>query len=334
MPLRRLRATINPRVQLDFAGHIPADIRALEALVRSRSIDVVQVHGATNAHGAFAARRAGAAVVWQLFDTRAPMLLRRIAMPLVVRRADAMTTWGRELARVHPGAERLGERLIVVYPPVDRSEVELGDDARTRARTRLQATDEDVVVGSIGVLNPQKGHEEFIRAARLLADRQPSLQFRILGGVSPAHAAYERFLRREVEEGGLADRFGFIDPGPEVPELLQGFDILAMTSVPRSEGMPPVILEAMMAGKPVVPTDVGAVRELVEPDVSALVVEPLKPNAIADAIERLVRDRELSVRIADAGRTRAHSLFDLERLADLHARAYRMAIENAARRSS
>jgi len=334
MPLRRLRATVSPKVQFDFITHISTDVHALESLMKSRSIDVVQVHGVTNAHGALAARRTGVAVVWQLFDTRAPMALRRLAMPLVLRHADAMTTWGWELAHVHPGTERLGERLTVVYPPVDRAEFELGEEVRVQARARMGVEEDEILVGSIGVLNPQKGHEGLIRAAHLLGERHKSLQFRILGGMSPAHEPYERSLRQEVKDRGLESRFGFLNPGTDVPELLQGFDILAMTSVPRSEGMPTVILEAMFAGKPVVTTDVGAVRELVEPEVSALVVEPLKPRLVADAIDRLVNDVELAARLSAAGQARARTRFDLERLADLHAGAYRTAIGSAKRRSS
>ncbi len=333
MPLRRLRATFNPAIQFEFVRHVSTDVRALESLMKSRSIDVVQVHGVTNAHGAVAGRRAEVAVLWQLFDTRAPMALRRLAMPLVLRYADAITVWGRELARVHPGLERLGERITVVFPPVDRAEFELGGTVRAQARARMGVEDEDILVGSIGVLNPQKGHEGLIHAAQLLARSHERLQFRILGGMSPAHEAYARSLRQEVKNRGLESRFGFLDPGTDVPQLLQGVDILAMTSVPRSEGMPTVILEAMTAGKPVVTTDVGAVRELVEPDVSALVVEPLRPDLIADAIDRLASEPALTARIAEAGRARARTHFDLERLADLHAGAYRTAIETATWRS-
>lgn len=329
VPLRRLRATASPAVQREFALNIRRDVRRLATLMREHEIDVVQVHGATNPHGAFAARQVRAAVVWQLFDTRAPRILRRVAMPMVVRLADAMTTWGRELAIVHPGAERLGDRLTVVYPPVDPLDFEPDSEVRSWARSRMGVKDSEHLVGAVGVLNPQKGHEYLIRAAELVARDRKDVQFRVLGGSSPAHAEYERALRDEARRRGLSDRFGWMNPGTDVAKLIQGFDVFAMTSVPRSEGMPTVILEAMNAQKPVVTTDVGAVRELVEADVSGLVLEPLRPDLMAAAIEELLADAGLGSRIAAAGWRRAHDMFDLETLADLHAETYRTAVRHA-----
>ncbi|MDQ3728732.1 MAG: glycosyltransferase family 4 protein [Actinomycetota bacterium] len=333
MPMRRLRATADPRVQLHFLATLRKDLNRLSALIADRGIDVVQVHGATNPQGAIAARKQGAAVVWQLFDTRAPMVLRRMAMPLVVGLADAMTVWGRELVRVHPGAERLGERLTTVYPPVDPAEFAPASSAsRDEARAELGVPPDAELVGSVGVLNPQKGHEHLIRAAELVREQHENVYFRVLGGASPAHATYERSLRNELEARGLADRFEFVDPKDSVARLMQAFDVFAMTSVPRSEGMPTVILEAMMCGKPVVTTDVGAVRELVEIGVSGLVVEPLRPELIAAALGRLLGDEKLRERIGEAARSRAQSEFSLDRLADRHVAAYRQAIDHRRKR--
>lgn len=333
-PLHRLRATTSLRVQGRFLSELRADQQRLSDLIAERAIDVVQVHGATNPQGALAARRNGAAVVWQIFDTRAPLPLRRIAMPLVVRLADAMTVWGRELARVHPGAERMRERLTIVYPPVDSRDFAADEAVRESSRAELGIPPGGKVVGSVGVLNPQKGHEYMIRAAELVRRRRDDVHFRVLGGPSPAHAAYERELLEEVAARGLSDYFHFVDPGGRVADLLQAFDVFAMTSVPRSEGMPTVILEAMMSEKPVVATDVGAVTELVEPGATGMVVEPLRPELVAAEVDRLLDDPDLRLRIASAGHARAQREFSLEGLADLHAMAYRQAIEYRQRRLS
>ena len=72
-------------------------------------------------------------------------------------------------------------------------------------------------------------------------------------------------------------------------------------------------------------TDVGAVRELVEDGVTGLVVGPEDPRAIAAATLRLLGDRELRDAMGAAGRRRAAERFGLERLADLHLRAYELA---------
>ncbi|MDQ2676935.1 MAG: glycosyl transferase family 1, partial [Actinomycetota bacterium] len=75
--LGRLRASANAPLQARFARGLRGDIRRLRALIAAEGAAVVQCHGITNPQGGIAARREGAAVLWQLFDTRAPMAMRR-----------------------------------------------------------------------------------------------------------------------------------------------------------------------------------------------------------------------------------------------------------------
>jgi glycosyltransferase involved in cell wall biosynthesis len=153
---------------------------------------------------------------------------------------------------------------------------------------------------------------------------------RILGAPSPPHAAYERGVWEEATQLGLGDPrdFDIADPGQRVPELIHAFDVLALTSVPRSEGMPTVILEAMAAGLPVVATRVGAVAEVVEEGVTGFVVPPLGDDAMASALARLAADPELRRRLGEEGRRRVRERYDIEPLADRHAEAYRVALEH------
>lgn len=335
VPLHRLRATPDPRVQAAFAARFWPEIRSLRDLIGERHFDVVQSHGVTNPHAAIAAHLMGVANVWQIFDTRAPMALRRAAMPLVIRLADAISCWGHELSRMHPGADRLGERLVHVFPPVDLDRFAPDAEARARSRAALEVPDDAILIGTVGVRNPQKGHEWLVRAAARVRRSQPQAVFRVLGGPSPAHGDHMAAVELEARALGLDDdSFQFVDPGRQVPQLLQGFDVFAMTSVPRSEGMPTAILEAMACAKPVVATDVGATRELIEEGVTGELVSALEAEAIAAAITRMSADARLRRRLGEAGLARARREFDLETLADLHALTYERAIAHRQRRKT
>src|SRR4051794_16934101 len=164
MPLHRLRATPNPRVQGRFLTTIWPEIQALRRLIRERGIDLVQAHGDTNPHAAIAGHLEGIAVVWQLYDTRTPAPMRRVTMPMVTRIADAITTWGMDLARVHPGTFSLGERHVVVFPPVDSEKFRPDRALREAARRELGISDQDFLIGAVGVRNPTKGYEWLARA--------------------------------------------------------------------------------------------------------------------------------------------------------------------------
>src|SRR5205814_9278780 len=94
--LGRLRASVRPGQQIDFWRRVGGDVRRLAGLVSRNDSALVQVHGIHNPQAAIAGRRRGAAVVWQLPDTRAPMALRRAPMPVVRSLADALVPWGRQ----------------------------------------------------------------------------------------------------------------------------------------------------------------------------------------------------------------------------------------------
>jgi glycosyltransferase involved in cell wall biosynthesis len=334
LPLHRLRATPDPRTQLRFAASLPGEVAAIRRVLAERHIDLVQVHGPTNPHGAIAARREGIPVVWQLYEMRTPAPLRLATMPLVLRMADVAMSTGRAVARSYPGALRLGERLVTYVPPVDTQEFRPDPQRRAAARAELGLSDGTTAVGTLGNLNPDKGHEFLIRAIADVRQRHPDVRLRILGAHSPAHASLDTKLRSEARRLGLSEggSIRFVDPGRRAAELLPALDVFVLAS--RREGIPTVVLEAMACGIPVVTSDVGAVREVVEAGASGLVVPRGDPAALATAVEQLLAEPELRERIAAAGRRIVVERHDLDTCAEAHARAYRRAMEGRVRRSA
>ena len=331
MRLHRLRATANPITHARTFGTLPGEVAALRRLIEEREIDLVQVHGDTNPHGALAARRAGAAVVWELYDTRTPPPLRRVTMPLVTRLADVITTWGEGLAKVHPGATSLGDRQVAVFPPVDPDRFHPPSaEERAGARRALGVPADAFVLGSVGNRNPSKGHEWLVRALKSASAREPSLRARVLGAPSPVHAAHERSLRAEAADLERDGVIAFIDPGGGVPELIRGFDALVVASVPRSEGIPTVILEAMASALPVVSTTVGAIDEVVELGRTGLLVPPEDSEALAGALVKLAAHREEAAEMGRTGRERVLDRYQLEACADRRVLAYERALAHRA----
>jgi glycosyltransferase involved in cell wall biosynthesis len=127
--------------------------------------------------------------------------------------------------------------------------------------------------------------------------------------------------RGRLRRWGLAERVDLLGTCAGVPELLAAADVFVLAS--RSEGFPVSILEAMAAGLPVVATDVGGVREAVVHDQTGLLVPAGDPPALAAALERLLRDRELRQRLGEAGHRRAQERFDLPAFRRAHLELYR-----------
>jgi glycosyltransferase involved in cell wall biosynthesis/peptidoglycan/xylan/chitin deacetylase (PgdA/CDA1 family) len=165
----------------------------------------------------------------------------------------------------------------------------------------------------VGTLHEVKGQPQLIDACRLLADEGIDVRCRLIGG-----GPDEKALRRQVEAAGLAERVVVAGPRTrrQVIEELWRADALVAPSVPtragRREAIPVVLMEAMSAGLPVVASAISGIPELVEDEVSGLLVPPRDAPAIARALRRLAADPALRERLGRAARDRVLAEFDLE----------------------
>jgi glycosyltransferase involved in cell wall biosynthesis len=151
------------------------------------------------------------------------------------------------------------------------------------------------VVGTIGRLIEQKGLDVFIAAAALIAGHRSGVEFQI-AGEGPLRAT----LEQQIAAQGLADRIHLLGNRSDVPDLLRQFSVFVSSS--RWEGMPYALLEALAARRPVVATQVLGSEELIQDGVTGLLVPPADPTALSSAILKLLDDRTLAQRLAEAGR--------------------------------
>ena len=119
-----------------------------------------------------------------------------------------------------------------------------------------------------------------------------------------------------------ADYGGVLDP-EDVPQVLSEHDLLVYPSYFKGEGYPNAIVEAFQCGVPVVAARWGSVPELVEHEKNGLLVEPRSAAAVKSAIERLLDDPDLYLRLCDGARRRgarfrSSAWYDLM-ATDLHA---------------
>jgi glycosyltransferase involved in cell wall biosynthesis len=255
-------------------------------------------------------------------------------MPAIKALADVVMTTGRTTALAHPGAVGLAERLVEYVPPVDLDEFTVTVDARALSRAALGVPDSAVLVGSVGNRNPQKGHEYVVEATAIARETQTNLVLRIMGSKSPIHPNYEADLQASISRSGFDSRA--LDEVPSrlgVSGVLAAFDLFVLGSVPRSEGLPTVILEAMASGLPVVATNVGGVAELVSHGVTGYVVPPRDARAFAEPIRLLASDPALRRALGEAGRERAVALWGIERSVDTHVHAYSLALSHSRSRA-
>ena len=181
-----------------------------------------------------------------------------------------------------------------------------GDRARIRAE--LGITDDAPLIGMVGRLNPSKGQHIFLRAAALLAKHLPSARFVLVGDLGELMKdrlqTYRDLLKRWCEEPPLKDRVTFFGYRTDIPDILSALDCFVHPS-PRG-AFESVLIEAMAMGVPLVVSSAEGIPECVGRDGAAEIINSLEPADYANAIVRIIRDRERHASMSQAGRERAN----------------------------
>jgi len=180
---------------------------------------------------------------------------------------------------------------------------------------------------ALGRFVGKKGYDFLLRACRILKDS--GMDFHLtLAGAGPRQAQL-KYLTWKL---GLEDRVSF--PGfvahDKVPDLFRGADLFLMPSVVHSsgdrDGIPTVIMEALLHRIPVIATDVSGIGELIEDSVTGLLIPEKQPLAIAQAVQRMTQDRPGALEMAQRGRSRVLEQFNPDinhkRVFDLYAEMF------------
>ncbi|HMC82723.1 MAG TPA: glycosyltransferase [Candidatus Polarisedimenticolia bacterium] len=191
-----------------------------------------------------------------------------------------------------------GERVAVIPSAVDLERLRATAD-RPAGRRDLGIGEGEFLVGALGHLAPHKGHAVLVEAARRVVAREPKFRFVLTG-----KGEEEADLRRQIEAAGLSSVFRLTGFRKEVAAILSALDVLAFPSL-SGEGSPAVLKEAMACGVAVVASDISGVGEIIQTGREGLLVPSGDPEALAEALLRLARDRELRVECARRGRERS-----------------------------
>jgi glycosyltransferase involved in cell wall biosynthesis len=169
-----------------------------------------------------------------------------------------------------------------------------------------------MVIVSVGRLIEKKGFADLIAACGILARRGCSFSCQLIG-TGPLEAE----LRQQIEELGLQDKVQLLGARPqrEVIEYMQNAAVFAAPYVVGSDGntdgLPTVLLEAMALGTPCVSTNVTGVPEVLRDRQTGLMVPQHDATALAQAIERLLTDTDLRVKLATQARHLINTEFDI-----------------------
>jgi len=188
--------------------------------------------------------------------------------------------------------------------------------SKNEARRVLGLPQNCVIVTTVARLVPQKGHVFLLEAAKEIVSKFKDVRFLLVGD-----GGLRAQLERRANALGLGDYAFFLGQRTDVPQILAASDIFVLPSL--WEGLPLVLVEAGLAGLPVVATRVDGIVEVVEDGRSGFLVPPGDSRALAEALQTLLQDALLREWMGKEGRDIALQRFNMERIVSQVAGLYR-----------
>ncbi len=191
------------------------------------------------------------------------------------------------------------DQFVTIHSGVDAEKFEQAQVDRDTARERLRVPPGALCIGSAGRLVAVKNFSLLLEALALLQAKQPGRFYLVILG----EGAERGILLQMSMDLALQNAFSLPGWLEDIENYYPAFDLFVLSS--KNEGMGRVLVEAMAAGIPIVATSVGGVPELLGQGEYGMLVPPDSPEALAEAIERLVGDSELRSRLTRKAKDRA-----------------------------
>ncbi len=200
------------------------------------------------------------------------------------------------------------QAVEVVPNSVDPDRLTLSETQVKDIRQRLIPNAAGTIIGTVGRLHRGKGHQILLRALAQLRHDHPSPQdvrrasFKcLIVGEGP----YENNLRQLARQLRIEDYVVFAGYHENVTSYVGAMDLFVMCSF--TESLPIALLEAMLLGKPVVATDVGDIKYVLDSGKAGILITPGRVDEVVRAIKILIQQPELRHRLAEAGKRRVFS---------------------------
>ena len=305
----------------DSRRHYPGAVVRLARFLRREGVDVLQSH----------LFDAGVIAVLAARLARTPLLIvtrhhtdqvELLGSPLHVR----LDRW---MARAADGvvavSNAVRDHLVskdgvdstpieVIYLGFDFDRLRTSEEEGRRVRQEL-GLDDDFVIGCVAQLFGMKGQSHLIAALPELSERIPDAKLLLVGG------GERGALEAQAQKLGVGDRVVFAGHRNDVPACMRAMNVVVHPSL--SEAFSQVVIEAMASGTPLVSTDVGGAREVIEDSETGLLIPPADVAAIVAAVLRVHDDEVLGRRLSEAARESVTRRFTVDRMVRRQLDCYR-----------
>lgn len=205
-------------------------------------------------------------------------------------------------------------KLNLILNGLNSQEINFLPQTEALKRLNINKNNNQLIIGNIANLYKTKGHEYLIKAIDLLntsfnLQSENSLEAKlIIIGEGPERKNLEKLIIKL----NLENKVILTGNIQNANNLLKAFDVYAFSSI--KEGLPYAILEACAAELPIASTNVGGISEILEDEKSGLLVLPQSPERLAQALKKIILDKDLSRKLGQNAKLKIQKEFKLEKM--------------------
>ena len=209
-------------------------------------------------------------------------------------------------------------KIQVIGSAVDLQKFKPPRDGK-KFRREMGVGDDTPLIGNVGMIRPDKGQLELVKAAPLVLEKCPDARFIIVGqGTGILKRGIN--VRNAIDRAGLVEKIIMTGYRWDTPDAYAAFDMIVIASL-RTEASPIVLREAFASGRPVIATKVGDIPEIVQHRENGLLIEPGDTQALAAAIMEFISDPKLAAHCAANGLRYATEHFSFDKMMQAKLRA-------------
>ncbi len=286
----------------------------LKSIIKNHKINVVHANSIRAALvGTVAGILANVPVIWHVRDFLPHNVRGKLIRWIAEIKADRIIAISQAIRDDFSTKRRQRAKTVVIYDGVNLKKYNVSHTDAVTTKTALGLSDAFPIIGVFGQIIDWKGQKEFIQAAGKITETLPNAKFLVVGDAlfrKDETLAYKQGLFDLVASLGIDKRVVFTGFRDDIPDLMAACDISVLASWKEPLGL--VQLEGMALEKPVVSTNAGGAKEVVQHGITGMLVPPHNPDAIARSVIELIEDENRLADLGRAGRKRVEQYFDLD----------------------
>lgn len=257
--------------------------------------------------GGMAGKWAGIPVVAHCHDDFKEDFFGRLSRLLYLTFLDRIISVSEKVRSFFRVKNRISQKVITIYNGVD---IETFNPERVdnSLKKELSIKDDCVVIGSIGVIEKDKGQRYLIEAIAKLKSEAISDIVCIICGKGPEDERLKEFVRAK----NLTDKVLFLGFREDISRVLRVLDVMVMASL-TIESFSMATIEAMAMRVPVIGTKVGALPEVIKEGETGILVPPRDIDALCESLRYLINNPQVRIQMGKNGRRRVLERFTIEK---------------------